>query len=233
MKNRIVYVGLTADPLHHGHINIIREASKLGDLYVGLLTDSAIAPNKRLPFLTWDQRKQIVENIVGVKMVIEQNDWDYAPTILTLKPDIMVHGTDWLDGPLAPFRARALEALASYGGDLVEIPYTKDISSSAIQSHQFQNGILGEVRTNSLKRLIVAKDIVRILEAHNPLSGILVEESFIDLKGIRKEFDGMWSSSLTDSTSRGLPDTEVLSLNWRINNISWMPIRVDKLNILN
>jgi phosphoenolpyruvate mutase len=220
MKNKIVYVGLTADPLHHGHINIIREASKLGDLYIGLLTDSAIAPNKRLPFLTWHQRKKIVENIVGVKMVIAQDEWDYAPTIRTLKPDIMVHGTDWLDGPLAPFRARALEALGSYGGDLVEIPYTKDVSSSAIQSFQFQNGILGEVRTNSLKRLIVAKDIVRILEAHNPLSGILVEESFIDVNGIRKEFDGMWSSSLTDSTSRGLPDTEALSLNWRINNIS-------------
>jgi len=117
-----VYVGMTVDILHHGHINIIEQARKYGDVTIGLLSDAAVADHKRLPYLTYEQRKQIVSNIRGVVNVVPQEEWDYAPNLLKYKPDIMVHGDDWLEGPLVPYRDRARAALAEYGGHLIEIP---------------------------------------------------------------------------------------------------------------
>ena len=123
-----VYVGMSADVFHHGHINIIKEARKYGDVIVGLLNDKAVSDHKRLPYLNWENRKKIIENIKGVTQVFEQFEWDYAPSILKYKPDFMVHGTDWLTGPLAPYRDLAIKALESYGGKLIEVEYTKDVS---------------------------------------------------------------------------------------------------------
>ena len=94
-----IYVGMTVDVLHHGHINIIAEASKHGELIVGLLTDAAVANHKRLPYLTYEHRKQILESINGVSQVVPQNEWDYAPNLRKYKPDLMMHGDDWHEGP--------------------------------------------------------------------------------------------------------------------------------------
>ena len=216
---KTIYLGMTADILHHGHINIIARASELGELTIGLLTDEAIADHKKLPMLNWEQRKSIIENIKGVYRVIPQDTWDYSPTLYDLKPDVMVHGTDWLEGPLMPLRRNALEALNSFGGELIEIPYTEGVSSSTLALKSSENGILGEVRTNSLRRLLSVKNGLRILEAHDPISAILVEESQLEIDSGVRFFDGIWSSSLTDSTSRGMPDTEALSINARLSNI--------------
>ena len=112
-KNKVVYIGMSADIFHHGHINIISKAKKYGDVHIGLLNDKAVADHKRLPYLNWKNRKKILENINGVKKVFEQFEWDYVPTILKLKPDVMVHGKDWLDGPLASYRRLAIDALKS------------------------------------------------------------------------------------------------------------------------
>ena len=215
-----VYVGMSADVFHHGHVNIIKEARKYGDVIVGLLNDKAVSDHKRLPYLNWENRKKIIENIKGVTQVFEQFEWDYAPSILKYKPDFMVHGTDWLTGPLAPYRDLAIKALESYGGKLIEVEYTKDVSSTSLTLNQKILGTTPDIRKATLKRLLDAKDLTRIMEAHNPLSALILEKLVINNNGKVKQFDGFWSSSLTDSTSQGKPDIEALDINIRLNNIN-------------
>jgi len=220
MSSKTVYVGMSADVFHHGHVNIISEARKYGDVYIGLLNDKAVADHKRLPYLSWDKRKIILENIIGVKEVFEQSEWDYSPTIKKLKPDIMVHGKDWLEGPLAPYRERAIKALNSYGGKLIEIEYTKDVSSTEFTLKEKIIGTTPDIRKATLKRLLNAKKITRIMEAHNPLSALILENLTVTQNNKQLQFDGFWSSSLTDSTSQGKPDIEALDINNRLYNIN-------------
>lgn len=215
-----VYLSMSIDVFHHGHANIIAEARKHGEVMIGLLTDQAIAEWKRLPLLNFEQRKMIVSNIVGVSEIVAQNEWDDAPNILRYRPEIMVHGDDWADGPLLPFREKALQALATYGGKLIEIPHTKGISASTLIQSGCSLNTSAEVRLGTLKRLLAAKPISRFLEAHSPISALLVERSKILLNGKVREFDGFWSSSLTDSTEMGKPDIEALDLSSRLGNIN-------------
>jgi len=215
-----VYIGMTVDILHHGHINIIEQARKYGDVTVGLLSDSAVADHKRLPYLTYEYRKQIVENIKGVAKVVPQEEWDYAPNIRKYRPDIMVHGDDWLEGPLLPYRERARVALGEYGGHLIEIPYTRGVSSKEMLTQMQTLGTTPDIRRRTLKRLIAAKPISRFIEAHNPISALIAEHTSFERDGKNCEFDGFWSSSLTDSTARGKPDIEALEINSRLSNIN-------------
>jgi phosphoenolpyruvate mutase len=215
-----IYLGMTIDILHHGHINIIENARKHGDVIIGLLTDQAIANHKRLPYLSWENRKRIVENINGVNTVVPQHEWDYAPNLLKYKPDFMIHGSDWAQGPLLPYRERAINALDSYGGKLIEIDYTEGVSSTSMNQQIQELGTTPEIRRKTLRRLISSKKICRFLEAHNPISALIVENAKInDTEGNIREFDGFWSSSLTDSTSMGKPDIEALDINTRLANI--------------
>jgi phosphoenolpyruvate phosphomutase len=215
-----VYIGMTIDILHHGHINVIEQARQYGDVMIGLLTDAAVADHKRLPYLTYDQRKKIVENIRGVAAVVPQEEWDYAPNLRRYRPDFMVHGTDWIDGPLAPYRQKALDALAEYGGKLIEIPYTLGVSCQAIVSHLQCMGTTPDIRRRTLKRLLAAKPISRYIEAHNPISALIAEHATVDVDGKVRQFDGFWSSSLTDSTARGKPDIEALDISSRLSNVN-------------
>jgi len=216
----IVYLGMSLDILHHGHINLIEHARKHGDVIVGLLTDSAIADHKRLPFLTYDQRKKVAENISGVVKVVPQNEWDYAVNIRKYRPDFMAHGDDWLEGPLAPYREHALSALSEYGGQLIEFPYTQGVSSGTISAELLELGTTPDIRRASLKRLLNAKKIVRIIEAHSPLSALIAEHTRVEKNGNIVQFDGFWSSSLTDSTEMGKPDIEALEISQRLHNIN-------------
>ena len=214
-----VYVGMSLDILHHGHINIIENARKYGDVIVGLLTDRAIAEHKRLPYLTYEQRKKIAENINGVVKVVQQNEWDYAPNILQYKPDFMIHGSDWLEEPFSVYRDKVIVALSSYGGKLIEIPYTKDVSSSLLLQNILDIGTTPEIRKSTLKRLFESKRLVRIIEAHSPISALIAEKVSVVVDGKVKNFDGFWSSSLTDSTHMGMPDIEALDITSRLRNI--------------
>ncbi len=215
-----VYIGMTVDIMHHGHVNVIMKAREYGDVMVGLLTDAAVANHKRLPFLTWEHRKQIIENISGVVEVVPQEEWDYAPNLRKFKPEFMVHGTDWLEGPLAPYRERAMAALAEYSGQLIEVPYTHGITSSALAQQLLGLGTTPDIRRQMLKRLLAAKPLSRFIEAHNPISALIAEHARIEADGKVREFDGFWSSSLTDSTARGKPDIEALEINSRLSNIN-------------
>ena len=217
-----VYIGLSLDVIHHGHINLINHAKKYGYLIVGLLTDSAIATNKKLPLLTFNQRKKILQSIHGVDKIVSQNKWNYSENILKYKPDIMVHGDDWKKNEDGQFlRKNAQSALNKIGAKLIEIPYTKNISSSIIHKRSFEQNQPSFRSGKYLERLIKSKKITRIIETHSPLSALIAENVFhINKNGNKAEFDGFWSSSLTDSTLKGKPDIEILDLNQRLLNIN-------------
>ena len=215
--NKKIYVGMSADLLHPGHVNILIEASKLGQVTIGLLTDKAIASYKRLPFMTYEQRKLVVENIKGVVGVIPQETLDYRPNLETIQPDIVVHGDDWKEGVQSKTRQQVIDTLSQWGGELIEIGYTEGISSTQLNNSLREIGTTPDIRRSRLRRLIDSKDIVRIMESHNALSGLIVENVKSD-NGV--EYDGMWSSSLTDSTSKGKPDIETVDVSTRISTIN-------------
>lgn len=215
-----VYVGLSADLIHPGHLNIISEARKLGYVIVGMLTDSAIASYKRLPFLNYEQRKIIVENLKGVSEVVPQRTLDYTDNLRKYKPDFVVHGDDWKTGIQKQTREKVLEVLGEWGGKLKEVPYTKGISSTKLNENIKEIGTTPEIRMKRLRRLIDVKPIVRVIEAHNGLTGLIVENTIVEINGIKREFDAMWSSSLIDSTSKGKPDIEAVDITTRLHDLN-------------
>ncbi len=217
---KTVYLGITGDIIHPGIINIINEGAKLGELTVGLLTDSAIVSHKRLPYLTYDQRKQVVENIKGVAKVVPQEDWSYVPNLKKYKPDFMIHGDDWKTNYLSKIREDCFEVVKEWGGQIVEIPYTQGINSTALAENASTIGTTPDIRRATLRRLIAAKPVVRILEAHSGLSGLIAEHAQVTKEDGIHQFDGMWSSSLTDSTSKGKPDIEAVDLTTRLQSLT-------------
>ena len=204
----ISYVGMCADIIHHGHLNIIREAKKHGNVMVGLLTDSAIASYKRLPTLTYMQRYEIVKSIVGVHTVVPQETLDYIPNLEKYKPKFVVHGDDWLEGVQKQVRQKVSEKLKEWDGEIVDVPYTEGISSTKINNHLKEIGTTPEVRRKMLSRLLESKPIVRVLETHNGLTGLIVEKTKVG----NDEFDAMWLSSLTHSTSKGKRDNQYVDI---------------------
>ena len=215
-----VYLGITGDIIHPGIINIIKEGAKYGDLTVGLLTDSAIVTHKRLPYLTYEQRKDVVENIRGVSQVVPQEDWSYVPNLKKYKPDYIIHGDDWKTNYLSKIRAEVYEVMKEWGGQVIEIPYTKGINSTALVDNAATIGTTPEIRLKSLRRLIAAKPVVRIMEAHSGLSGLIIENVSVEKDDGIHCFDGMWSSSLTDSTNKGKPDIEAVDLTTRLQSLT-------------
>ena len=199
---------------------IIDEGKKYGDVIIGLLTDNAVAKHKRLPLLNFNQRKTIMQNISGVSEVIAQDEWDDSIAIERLKPEYVIHGDDWLSGPLLLHRENVIKALKKYDGKLIEIPYTKGISSEAISNHLNLIGISPELRLKNLKRCMSTKKLSRFIEAHSPISALIAEKAKQEINGKVNYFDGFWSSSLTDSSLMGKPDIEILDISHRLNNIN-------------
>ena len=213
---KTVYIGMSADLVHPGHLNIIKRARDLGEVTVGLLTDKAIASYKRLPFMTFEQRKEVIENIKGVSKVIPQHTLDYVVNLQLLRPDYVIHGDDWKNGVQKQTRQKVIDTLKEWNGELVEIPYTEGISSTQLNKAIKEIGTTPGVRLQSLKRLLDSKKIVRLLDVHNGLSGLIIERTYIETTEGRREFDGMWASSLTDSTAKGKPDIEAVDVSSRM-----------------
>jgi phosphoenolpyruvate phosphomutase len=220
MKNKKVFISLTAESIHHGHIKLINEGKKYGDIVIGLLTDNAVAKHKRLPLLNFDQRKTIIQNISGVSEVIAQDDWDDSVIIEKIKPEYVIHGDDWLSGPQLRLRDNVIKTLNKYNGKLIELPYTKGISSEAISNHSNEMGISPELRLKNLKRCMSTKKLSRFIETHSPISALIAEKAKQEINGKVNYFDGFWSSSLTDSSLMGKPDIEVLDISQRLDNIN-------------
>ena len=217
--NKKVYVGMSADLIHPGHLSIIGVARELGDITVGLLTDEAIASYKRLPFMSYEQRKIVVENIRGVTNVIPQTTLDYTQNLLDVKPDYVVHGDDWKDGIQSSVRDRVVEVLKQWGGELIEPKYTEGISSTRLNAVMRDIGTTPEIRMRRFRRLLASSPVIRILEVHSGLTSLIVENTKINQEGRELEFDGMWVSSLTDSVSKGKPDNGFVDLTSRVSTI--------------
>lgn len=216
-----VYIELTADFLHKGHINIISEARKYGDVIVGLLTDEAIS-YKRKSLIPFEQRKSIIENIKGILQVIPQNSFDCTENIKQLRPDFVVHGDDWKKGMLSKTREKVISLLNEWGGKLIEPTFTEGISTTQLIKNIRETGTSHNLRVRKLKELINSKPLVRILESHSGLTGLIIEKTKLEQNGEIKEFDGMWSSSLTDSALKGKPDTGAVDITSRVHSIQHM-----------
>lgn len=215
---KTVYVGMSADLVHPGHLNLLQEASKYGEVTVGLLTDKAIASYKRLPYMTYEEREKVVSALKYVSKVIPQETLDYVPNLEKLNPDYVVHGDDWKDGVQKTTRQRVIECIAKWGGKLIEVPYTQNISSTRLNQALKDVGTTPDRRLKSLRRLLEAKPIVRICEVHNGMTGAIVEHTKVKTDKVY-EFDGMWGSSLTDSTARAKPDIEAVDITARLRLI--------------
>lgn len=217
---KTVYVAMSADIIHQGHLNVLNEARKLGNIIVGLHTDDVIRGYWRNPIMKYDERKEVIENIKGVVEVIPQDTLDQVPNLIKIKPDYVLHGDDWREGPQREYRDKVIDALKIWGGDLKEVPYTQGVSISKLDEELNQIGTTPQMRLKKLKELIYSKKMVRILEAHNGLTGLIVEKTKVNSYGKIREFDGMWVSSLCDSTAKGKPDIEVVDLTSRLNTIN-------------
>jgi cytidyltransferase-like protein len=218
---KTVYIGMSADLIHPGHLNVIEAGRKLGRVIIGLLTDKAIASYKRVPYLNFEQRKVIIENITGVSEVIAQETLDYTANLQKIKPHYVVHGDDWQSGVQQATRQRVIDTLKEWGGELVEVKYTDGISSTAIQNSLREIGITPQNRLARFKRMLAAKPCLRVMEAHNGLSGLVVENTaYTDAAGRRHEFDAIWISSLTDSVAKGKPDIEAVDLTSRLQTLN-------------
>ena len=215
-----VYVSLIADLVHGGHISILKEAKSHGDVTVGLLTSTAINELNDVAYLKYKQRLSVVENLEMVSNVIPQESASYLKNLTDLKPDIVVHGDDWKDGPQLKFREEVIDLLKQWGGKLIEIDYSSDISDQNIKHQLMLLGVTTVSRLQRLKQLIKNKKILLILEAHNALSALIAENTVVERNGTSISFDGVWSSSLTDSTAKGKPDIEAVDITSRINAVN-------------
>lgn len=217
---KTVYIAISADILHHGHINLIKKASEYGDLIVGVLTDEAIATYKRFPVLDYEQRTFIIENINGVKEVVPQETLDYSENLKKYKPDFVFHGDDWKEGIQSKTRQNVIDTLKEWDGKLIEIPFTEDVSIDKINDIVKSASSIPDSRRGKLKKLISLKPIVRTIEAHNGLSALVVENAKVSKDEKINSFDAIWVSSLTDSTAKGKPDIELVDMTSRINTIN-------------
>jgi len=217
---KTVYLAMSADIIHHGHINVIKEAEKHGRVIVGLLSDEAISTFKKIPILTFEERKRIVENIKGVDEVVEQKELDYVPNLMQYRPDYVVHGDDWKIGVQSAIRQRVIETLAGWDGKLIEVKYTEGKTIAKLEQAVQQTGTTPDIRRGALKRVLAARPFISVMEAHNGLTGLIVENTKVVKENRVKSFDGIWISSLCDSTAKGKPDIELVDLTSRLNTIN-------------
>ncbi len=218
-KEPTVYMCFSTDVVHNGHINIIKKASSLGKLTVGVLSDNAVASYKRFPLLPFEERKSIFENIAGVSHVIEQKTLSYKDVLRELKPTIVVHGDDWQSGFQKPVRDEVVSVLAEYGGRLVEFPYSSDSKYDEIERRSRMQLATPTVRCARLRKLIDMKGCVNAIEAHSGITGLIAENTTVLQDGKTFQFDAMWVSSLCDSTAKGKPDIELVDMTSRFRTI--------------
>ncbi len=205
---KTVYIAMSADLVTPAHVSIIQEARTLGEVVIGLLTDSAVAGYQRLPYMPYEQRKVVMENIVGVKEVVPQETLDHVPNLLKIKPDYVLHRDDWNTGVLRENRQRVIDTLKQWGGELVEPNYLPGISSTSLNLAIREVGTTPQIRRGMLKRLLEAKPLIRVIEAHSGLTGLIAETACVEIDDKVREFDGIWMSSLTDSAVKAKPDIE-------------------------
>lgn len=216
---KTVYTCFCTDVIHAGHLNIISEARKLGKVIVGCLSDEASIRYNKFPTISQEDRIRLYRSIDGVDDVIVQNDMLYDDVITQLKPDYVLHGDNWKDGPRKSVRAHVLDLLKSYGGELIDIPYTYNEEVKKIDMQLREKLAMPEYRRKRLRQLLKLTPIVKAMEAHSGLTGLIVEKTIVEHEGRIDQFDAMWISSLCDSTAKGKPDIELVDMTSRFRTI--------------
>lgn len=219
IKSRTVYMCFSTDIIHGGHIAIIKKAQRLGRLIIGVLSDEAVMSYKRLPLVPASERKIMFKNISGVYKVVDQNTLSYKEVLEKYRPSVVVHGDDWCSGFQKPIRDEVVSVLASYGGKLVEYPYSNDQKYADIQARTRSDLAMPDIRRGRLKRVLDTKGFVTVMEAHDGLTGLIVENTVVHEDGGAHQFDAMWISSLCDSTAKGKPDIELVDMTSRFRTI--------------
>ena len=218
-KEKTVYMCMSTDIIHGGHIKIINNAKKLGKLIIGVLSDEAVTEYKKFPLVPFEERKILYENIDGIYKVVEQKKLSYEENLLKYKPDYVVHGDNWVTGYQKPIRENVIEVLKTYGGKLVEFPYSSEAKYQDIDNRARLELSLPDFRRSRLKRALEMKGLITAMEAHTGLTGLIVEKTMVPENGGLKQFDAMWISSLCDSTDKGKPDIELVDMTSRFRTI--------------
>ena len=216
---KTVYTCFCTDEIHEGHINIINQARTYGEVIVGVLCDYQMIRYNRFPAVSIEERIKMVEKIEGVSRVIVQEQILYDEILAELKPDYMIHGDNWCEGPQRILRENAVKNLEKYGGKLIEVPYTWNDAVKKIDETARERLAMPEFRRGRLKKLIKICDIVKTIEVHSGLTGLIAEKTVVGDSSGLDQFDAMWISSLCDSTAKGKPDIELVDMTSRIRTI--------------
>lgn len=215
----VVYTALGTDVIHEGHLNILKHAQEYGTVVVGALSDKALIRYSRFPTVSQEERVKLYESLEGVSRVIIQDDYLYDDVIATLKPDYVVHGDNWQNGPERAIRNNIEGLLATYGGTLIEVPYTRSEQVRKVDQQLREKLAMPEYRRRRLRQLLAISPTVKVIEAHDGLTGLIAEKTVVDHNGRLDQFDGMWVSSLCDSTERGKPDIELVDMSARLRTV--------------
>lgn len=215
-----IYTCFSTDVVHEGHLNIINEAKKYGDVIVGALTDEASIRYNKFPTVSLEERIELYKNIPGVSQVVVQDRMHYDEIIKELKPDYVIHGDNWKEGPESVLRDQLLDTLKKYGGELIEVPYTRNEHVKKVDAILKEKLAMPEFRRKRLRQLIKICPTVKTIEAHSGLTGLIAEKTVVDTgNGKLDQFDAMWVSSLCDSTAKGKPDIELVDMTSRFRTI--------------
>lgn len=216
---KTVYTCFSTDVIHEGHLNIIKEAQKYGSVVVGCLSDKASIRYNRFPTVPENERMELYKTIDGIDSVILQNDMLYDDVIEYLKPDYVIHGDNWKNGAELAIRSHVAELLSSYGAKIIDVPYTYNEEVKKIDMQLKEKLSMPEYRRKRLRQLLSMTPIVKAMEAHSGLTGLIVEKTVVENDGKLDQFDAMWISSLCDSTAKGKPDIELVDMTSRFRTI--------------
>ena len=214
-----VYTCFCTDVIHEGHINIINKAAEYGEVIVGVLSDEAMVRFNRFPTVSFEERIKMVENIEHVSRVVIQNEIMYNRVIEELHPDYVIHGDNWMSGPMKAIRDNVVSLLEAYGGTVIDVSYTYNENVKHIDARMKEKLAMPEYRRKRLRQLIDIRDIVKTIEVHSGLTGLIAEKTVVEHNGELDQFDAMWISSLCDSTAKGKPDIELVDMTSRFRTI--------------
>ncbi|MDE7322628.1 MAG: phosphoenolpyruvate mutase [Lachnospiraceae bacterium] len=214
-----VYTCFCTDIIHEGHLNILREANKYGEVIVGILSDAAMIKYNRFPTITLEDRMKIVEDTGLVQSVIIQNEIMYDNVIKNIRPDYVIHGDNWCHGPENAIRRNVIDNLNKYGGELLEVGYTYNENVKKIDDNIKEKLAMPEYRRKRLRQLLELCPVVKTIEVHSGITGLIAEKTVVEHNGEFNQFDAMWLSSLCDSTAKGKPDIELVDMSSRIRTI--------------
>lgn len=216
---KTVYACFTTDIIHEGHLNILKEAQKYGEVIVGVLSDEAMVRFDRFPTIPFEERLKLIKSVPGVSQVVEQKTVMYDDIIKLIRPDYVIHGDNWLNGPTKAIRDNVVNLLNTYGGKIIDVPYTQNENVKHVDDKIREKLMMPEFRRKRLKQLLQIRPIVKVMEVHSGLTGLIVEKTVVEHEGELDQFDAMWISSLCDSTAKGKPDIELVDMTSRFRTI--------------